>query len=90
MPFLPPLLQSIFKYTNMTTTELSEELKELSTVLIDARSRLARLIPELVGHDVVDYHLSNASLALPSLSRFSKYLADISILLEERQNERTV
>ena len=48
----------------MTTKESSKELKELSEILADARTRLARVIPELVEHDIVDYHLSNVSLAL--------------------------
>ena len=66
-----PLLQSSLKFTNMTTKESSKELKALSEILADARTRLARLIPELVEHDIVDYHLSNVSLALSNLSRFS-------------------
>ncbi len=78
-----PLLQSSLKFTNMTTKESSKELKELSEILADARTRLARLIPELVEHDIVDYHLSNVSLALSNLSRFSKNLAEISKLIEE-------
>ncbi len=78
-----PLLQSSLKFTNMTTKESSKELKALSEILADARTRLARLIPELVEHDIVDYHLSNVSLALSNLSRFSKNLAEISKLIEE-------
>lgn len=78
-----PLLQSSLKFTNMTTKESSKELKELSEILADARTRLARLIPELVEHDIVDYHLSNVSLALSNLSRFSKNLTEISKLIEE-------
>lgn len=83
-----PLLQSSLKFTNMTTKESSKELKELSEILADARTRLARLIPELVEHDIVDYHLSNVSLALSNLSRFSKNLAEISKLLEETQKDQ--
>lgn len=83
-----PLLQSSLKFTNMTTKESSIELKELSEILADARTRLARLIPELVEHDIVDYHLSNVSLALSNLSRFSKNLAEISKLLEETQKDQ--
>ena len=67
----------------MTTKESSKELKALSEILADARTRLARLIPELVEHDIVDYHLSNVSLALSNLSRFSKNLAEILKLIEE-------
>ena len=78
-----PLLQSSLKFTNMTTKESSKELKALSEILADARTRLARLIPELVEHDIVDYHLSNVSLALSNLSRFSKNLAEILKLIEE-------
>ena len=78
-----PLLQSSLKFTNMTTKESSKELKALSEILADARTRLARVIPELVEHDIVDYHLSNVSLALSNLSRFSKNLAEISKLIEE-------
>lgn len=78
-----PLLQLSVKFTNMTTKESSKELKALSEILADARTRLARLIPELVEHDIVDYHLSNVSLALSNLSRFSKNLAEISKLIEE-------
>lgn len=81
--FFSPLLQSSLKFTNMTTKESSKELKALSEILADARTRLARLIPELVEHDIVDYHLSNVSLALSNLSRFSKNLAEISKLIEE-------
>lgn len=83
-----PLLQSSLKFTNMTTKESSKELKSLSEILADARTRLARLIPELVEHDIVDYHLSNVSLALSNLSRFSKNLAEISKLLEETQKDQ--
>ena len=83
-----PLLQSSFKFTNMTTKESSSELKALSEILADARTRLARVIPELVEHDIVDYHLSNVSLALSNLSRFSKNLAEISKLLEETQKDQ--
>ena len=72
---------------NMTAIDTSRELKEISTVLTGARSRLARLIPELVEHDIVDYHLSNASLVLSNLSRFSHYLSDISTMLEAKQND---
>ncbi len=67
----------------MDTKDTCKELKELSEILADARTRLARVIPELVEHDIVDYHLSNVSLALSNLSRFSKNLAEISKLIEE-------
>ena len=49
-----PLLQSSLKFTNMTTKESSKELKALSEILADARTRLARLIPELVEQAIVE------------------------------------
>ena len=67
----------------MDAADFSKEITKLSEILADARTRLARLIPELVEHDIVDYHLSNVSLALSNLSRFSKNLAEISKLIEE-------
>ncbi len=67
----------------MDTKDTCKELKALSEILADARTRLARLIPELVEHDIVDYHLSNVSLVLSKLSRFYKNLAEISKLIEE-------
>ena len=74
----------------MDTKDTCRELTTLSEMLADVRSRLAKLIPELVNHDIVDYHLSNASLALSGLSRFSKNLAEISKLLEEKRNEHSI
>lgn len=71
----------------MTAKELSKELNELSGMLAGTRSRLAKLIPELVEHGIVDYHLSNASLALSGLSRFAGYLSDIPRMLEAGRND---
>ena len=71
----------------MTTKESSKELKELSIVLAEVTARLAKVIPELVEHGIVDYHLTSATTALSSLSRYARYLADISKMLDAVQHD---
>ena len=53
---------------------MTQELQELSDMLISAQRRIANLIPALVNSNFDNYELSNISTSLTSLPRVARSL----------------
>ena len=54
--------------------QMTQELQELSDMLISAQRRIANLIPALVNSNFDNYELSNISTSLTSLPRVARSL----------------
>ena len=55
-------------------TQMTQELQELSDMLISAQRRIANLIPALVNSNFDNYELTNISTSLTSLPRIARSL----------------
>ena len=70
----------------MDIKNTSQELNNLGQNLVEIRTRLANQIPALVECNIDNYFLANATLVLSNLSRYAKYLTDISGQLDKMES----
>ena len=73
----------------MDAINILKELDEMGTMLDNVKSRLARLMPDLVDGIQDDFLISKATMTISSLSRYSRYLRTLHDEIGCEKNKKT-